>query len=87
MEDTIVELIPVLVWPVTVVAMTLLLRSELKSVLCRLDRATLPGGTELDFGELRQQAGQFVRWVPQEIIGGVAVEVLADVANFDPVPA
>jgi hypothetical protein len=54
------ELIPVVVWPVTVVVIVLLLRQEFRSMLQRLESAKFPGGAEFrlsKYGEASVDTG------------------------------
>ena len=44
----VLEYVKALVWPLTVLALSLFFRSEIKRVLARLRKAVLPGGVSVD---------------------------------------
>jgi len=54
----VLEYIKALVWPITVVSLSLLFRSEIKRVLGRLRKAVFPGGVSVDLQEEVQEVKQ-----------------------------
>jgi hypothetical protein len=54
----VLEYLKVLVWPITVVSLSLLFRSEIKKVLSRLRKAVFPGGLSVDLQEELQEVKQ-----------------------------
>lgn len=69
----VLEYVKALVWPLTVCALSLFFRSEIKRVLARLRKAVLPGGVSVDLH--RAMHGRFVsREEAEEVIK--AAEVL-----------
>ena len=51
----VLEYIKALVWPLTVLGLSLFFRREAKALLARLRKAVLPGGVSLDLGEEVQE--------------------------------
>src|SRR5208337_2110036 len=47
----VLEYVKALAWPLTVIALSLSFRSEIKRLLARLRKAALPGGVSVDLGE------------------------------------
>jgi hypothetical protein len=54
----VVEYLKVLVWPITIVSLSLLFRSEIKRVLGRMRKAVFPGGLSVDLQEEVQEVKQ-----------------------------
>jgi hypothetical protein len=50
------KLLEILVWPVTTIALVILLRKELRMLLSRVSRAELPGGVKIDFKKEAERA-------------------------------
>lgn len=53
MYQTVVQLISAVAWPVTILLVAWLLRSEVRAAVGRIQEAKLPGGAELSFGTVK----------------------------------
>ena len=56
--DIILRYIQALIWPSVVVIMVLSFRSELRRLMNAVRKFHLPGGTEVDIGDLLEEAGE-----------------------------
>lgn len=54
--DTLLQLTGILAWPLVVVVVGVLFRAELVGLVRRLSKLKLPGGTEVEFGQLLEKA-------------------------------
>jgi hypothetical protein len=74
-----------LVWPLVVLTSVLLFRTQLRTILWRLQRADLPGGVSLNFQQEVQAASALARQAAQQVgrvplaVSGRTGHVLRDV--------